>query len=96
MSHAPRIIDSLNRSKASTVAFLEELWQDQQRLVLTFNGERQLLVQDAGSYRLLLELVERLETIDGVKHSMEAFESGESRPAREALEEFRQKYGLSG
>jgi hypothetical protein len=89
MSHVPRTVDSLNRTKASTLGFLEESWQNRQRLVLSINGEKKLLVQAAGSYRLLLELVERLETIDGVKHSMEAFERGEGRPAREALEELR-------
>ena len=95
MSQAPRTIDSPNNIKPSTMGFLEELWKDRQRVVLTLNGQKELLVEDAGSYRLLLELVERLETIAGVKKSMEAFERGEGRLAREALEELRQKYGLS-
>ncbi len=95
MSQAARTVDSLNSSKVSTLAFLEGLWQNRQQVMLTINGQKELLVQDARSYRLLLELVERLETIDGVRKSMEAFERGEGRPAREALEELRQKYGLS-
>ncbi len=95
MSQGAKTVDSLNPTKASIQAFLKELWQNRQQVVLTINGQQELLVQDAGSYSLLLELVERLETIDGVKRSMEAFERGEGRPAREALEGLGQKYGIS-
>jgi hypothetical protein len=95
MSQTIRSIDSLNISKASTIALLEQLRQNGQPVVLTINGQKDLQVQDSGSYRLLLELIERLETIAGVNKSMEAFEGGEGRPAREALEELRQKHGIS-
>jgi hypothetical protein len=89
------IRSSLDSSKASTVALLEELRQNGQPVVLTINGQKELQVLDVGSYRLLLDLIERLETIEGVSKSMEAFEGGQGRPAREALEELRQKHGIS-
>jgi hypothetical protein len=89
------IRSSLNSSQASTVALLEELRQNGQPVVLTINGQKEIQILDAGSYRLLLDLIERLETIEGVSKSMEAFEGGQGRPAREALEELRQKHGIS-
>lgn len=88
-------ISSLDSSKASTIALLEQLRQNGQPVVLTINGQKELQVRDSGSYQLLLELIERLETIEGVSKSMEAFKAGEGRPAREALEELRQKHGIS-
>ena len=82
-------------TKTNTLAFLEKLWQNRQSLVLTINGQ-ELVVKDAGSYQLLQQLVERLETIDGVQKSMEAFDRGEGRAAREALEELGRKHGIPG
>jgi hypothetical protein len=95
MSQGAKTIDHLNPTKPSIQASLKELWQKRQQVVLTINGQHELLVQDAASYALLLEFVERLETIDSVKRSMEVFERGEGRPAREALEGLGQKYGIS-
>jgi PHD/YefM family antitoxin component YafN of YafNO toxin-antitoxin module len=95
MSHVIKPSNSPNTTKASMLAFLEELRQNRQPVLLTINGQKELLVQDAGSYQLLLELVERLETIDGVKKSMEAFERGEGQSARGALEELRQKHDIA-
>jgi hypothetical protein len=94
MSQIVRIVDPPHSSEASTKSFLEQLQQNGQTVVLTINGQKELQVQDPGSYRLLLELVERLETIEGVRKSKEAFERGEGRPAREALEELRRKHGI--
>lgn len=38
---------------------------------------------------------ERAATVAAIREGIESFQRGESRPAREALEELRQKYGIS-
>jgi hypothetical protein len=58
------------------------------------NGEKELVIQDADSYQLLLQLVDRLETIEGVKKSIESFQRREGRPAPEALDELGRKLGV--
>ena len=92
MSHVKKRRDILEHTTGSARSFLEQLRENGLPVRLSINGQKELLVQDAGSYQLLMELVERLETIDGVKASMEAFERGEGQPAPEALEKLCQKH----
>jgi hypothetical protein len=95
MAQAIDTIDPTNWSKGSIIALLQRLQENRQPVRLVINGNCELVVQDKGSYQLLRELVDRLETIEGVKKSMESFERGEGVPAREALEELARKCGIS-
>ena len=52
-------------------------------------------VQDAGSYQAMLELLDRLDAIDGVRRGLEQMERGEGRPAAEAFAEFRAQHGMA-
>jgi prevent-host-death family protein len=63
-------------------------------IVLTVDGNAAFVVQDAASYRRLCELAEQTETVAAVRESMAAFDRGEGRSAREALEELRSKYAI--
>lgn len=74
------------------LAFLEQLHRDGQPISLTINGKVDLLIEDAGSFQRLFDLVDRLEAIEGIKGGLESFERGEGRPARAALEELRRKH----
>jgi hypothetical protein len=56
-------------------------------LVLTINGKAELVVQDAKSYQRLLDLAERLETIQAVKESLASVERGEGRPLDTVFDE---------
>ena len=38
---------------------------------MTINGNAELIVQDAGSYQKILELTEKLETIEALKSAIE-------------------------
>jgi PHD/YefM family antitoxin component YafN of YafNO toxin-antitoxin module len=90
-----RGIDSLTNFKRKTPSFLQKLRRTGQPLVLTINGKAKLVVQDAGSYQKLLELVDRLEAIAGIKRGMESFAQGEGRPAKEALEQLQKKHKIA-
>ena len=48
--------------------------------MLTVNGKAEIVVQDAKSYQQLLDLAERLETIEAVKEGLASVDLGESRP----------------
>lgn len=91
-----REIHSLSDFQRNTKSYVERLKETKSPVVLTVNGKAELVVQDAASYQELLDRVERAETVAAVRQAMEEFERGEGRPAREALEELRAKYGLSG
>ena len=89
-------IQSLTDFKRNTAEYVKQIKQTGDPLVLTVNGKAEIIVQDAQAYQELLERVERAETVAAIRQGMKEFEEGKSRPAREALEELRQKYGISG
>src|SRR3954463_9941811 len=80
-----RDIHPLTDFKRHTPEFLRQLKETGHPLVLTINGKAEIVVQDAKSYQRLLDLAERLETIQAVKEGLESMQRGEGRPADEAF-----------
>ena len=46
------------------------------------------------SLRLLVKLVDRLDTIEAIREGIASIDRGEGRPAEEVFEEIRQKYNV--
>src|SRR5438105_6020474 len=82
-----RDIRPLTDFKRNTAEFLTHLKETGQPVVLTINGKAELVVQDARSYQKLLDLAERLETIQAVKEGLASIDRGEGRPMDEAFDE---------
>ncbi len=59
------------------------------------NGRAELVVQDAESYQLLLERLDRAETLASIKRGIHQFERGEAIPLDEAEKRLRAKHGFS-
>jgi hypothetical protein len=53
-----------------------------------------LVVQDAESYQKLLDSIEYLESIIGIKKGLEDIVSGDTQPLDKFVEEMQQKYGI--
>jgi prevent-host-death family protein len=90
-----RDIHSLSNFKRNTSDFIKQMKQTGKPVVLTVNGKAELVVQDAESYQKLLELLEQLETITGIKQGLEDIDTGKTRPLSEFEREMQQKYGIS-
>jgi PHD/YefM family antitoxin component YafN of YafNO toxin-antitoxin module len=88
-------IHSLTEFQRNAKGFAARAKETKQPLVLTINGKAELIVQDAQSYQELLERLEYLETIAGIRKSLEEFARGEGIPIREAFAILRQNHGLS-
>lgn len=86
--------DSLTNFKRHTAEILDRLRTTGRPLVLTVQGKAELVVQDVASYQKLLERVERLESIEAVRQGLDETRAGKGRPAKEVLEEIRQKYSI--
>jgi prevent-host-death family protein len=54
-----RDIDSLSNFKRNTPEYLKQMKETGRPIVLTVNGRAEMVVQDAGSYQRLLDLVDR-------------------------------------
>jgi hypothetical protein len=79
-------IHPLAEFKRNTPEFLARLKQSGHPLVLTINGEAELIVQDYTSYQHLIDLAERLETIQAVREGLASLERGEGEPMDEVFD----------
>lgn len=61
-------------------------------MVLTVNGKAEVVVQDAESYQKLLELLDRLEAMEGIQRGLEEMAADQGRPASEFFAELKEKY----
>ncbi|MCW5962205.1 MAG: type II toxin-antitoxin system Phd/YefM family antitoxin [Pyrinomonadaceae bacterium] len=80
-------INSLSNFKRNTSEFLEQMRASGKPIVLTINGKAEIVVQDAGSYQKLLELAERIETIEAVKPAIAEMNDGKGESFDKVLEE---------
>lgn len=78
-------IDSLSNFKRNTSDILKRLKKTGDPLVLTVNGRAELVVQDAASYERLMEISDRLETIDALRPAIEEMKNGKGEPAEMVL-----------
>lgn len=95
MLNISRDIHSLSSFKRNTVEFLEQMKQTGKPVVLTVNGKAELVVQDAESYQKLLDALERLKAIAGIKQGLEDVDASRTSSLTEFEQEMRQKYGIS-
>ncbi|MGB3693306.1 MAG: type II toxin-antitoxin system Phd/YefM family antitoxin [Spirulinaceae cyanobacterium] len=89
-----RDIYPLSEFQRGAKAFLVKLKETKSPMVLTVNGKAAAVVQDAHSYQQLMERLELLESIAGIRKSIEEFEQGEGLPLKEAFQQFKDKHGL--
>ena len=87
-------IHSLSDFKRNTTNFIDQMRGSGHPLVLTINGKAEIVVQDAASYQKLLERMDQLEALEGVKRGLADAMAGRVTPLREFEKDFRKKRGL--
>ncbi len=85
-------IHSITDFQRNVKSHLKHLKETGRPEVLTVNGKAALIVQDAESYQRLLDLVERVEAVDGMQRGLDDVKRGRTRPMRAAVEELGQRY----
>lgn len=87
-------IHSLSDFKRNTSEFLDRMRGSGHPLVLTINGRAELVVQDAAAYQKLLQRVDEIEALEGIKRGLADVEVGRITPLKKFEQEFRTKRGL--
>lgn len=87
-------IDSLVHFKENTQEIIERLKVSGDPLILTIEGEAELVVLAEKSYRRMLALLDRAEAIEGIHRGLASMQRGEGQPAAEVFEEIRQRHGI--
>ncbi|PZU96481.1 MAG: prevent-host-death family protein [Pseudanabaena sp.] len=88
-------IQPLSTFKRNTNELITQMRNTGHPIVLTINGKAELVVQDATSYQQLLNTIEELETIIGIKKGLEDLAQGHTRPLNQFVEEMQKKHGIS-
>lgn len=84
-------IRSFNDFRRNTSELLDRLKKTGNPLVLTINGRAEVVVQDAEAYQ---ELLDRVETIEGLQRGLSDVKAGRTKPAPEVFHRLRRKHGL--
>lgn len=87
-------IHSLTDFTRHTREMVGRIKKTKKPLVLTVNGKAEVIVQDAVAYQELLEQIERLEAIEGVRQGLESMRQGKGKSLEEFKAEMSQKHGL--
>ncbi|CAC5343344.1 MULTISPECIES: type II toxin-antitoxin system Phd/YefM family antitoxin [Planktothrix] len=95
MINLNRDIQSLSTFKRNTNEMITQMKETGNPIVLTVNGKAELVVQDAVSYQKLLDFIEKLETIIGIKKGLEDIAIGDTQTLNQFIEEMQQKHGIS-
>jgi prevent-host-death family protein len=90
-----REVRSVTEFQRNIKDYVGRLKEKKTPLVLTVNGRAELVVQDAESYQLMLDRLERAETVAAIRRGMEQTGRGEGIPLEEAEKRLRKKHGFS-
>ncbi|AFZ59275.1 type II toxin-antitoxin system Phd/YefM family antitoxin [Anabaena cylindrica FACHB-243] len=96
MINLSRDIQSLSTFKRNTNELISQMKKTGNPVVLTVNGKAELVVQDAEAYQKLLDAVEKLETLIGIKKGLEDIATGNTQSLNQFIEEMQRKHGISG
>ncbi len=84
----------LSDFQRSAKSFLTTLRETQAPIVLTVNGKAAVVVQDAESYQRLMERIALLESLAGLRKSLDEFEQGKGVPLEKAFQDLRSQHGI--
>ncbi|MFM6005171.1 MAG: type II toxin-antitoxin system prevent-host-death family antitoxin, partial [Sphaerospermopsis kisseleviana] len=73
--------------KRNTNELITQMKETGNPVVLTVNGKAELVVQDAAAYQKLLDTLEKLETLIGIKKGLEDIETGNTQSLDQFIEE---------
>lgn len=90
-----RDIQSLSSFKRNTSEFIQQMKETGKPIVLTVNGKAEVVVQDAVSYQKLLDMMEYLEAIAGIKEGLADVKAGRTRSLADFQQEMQEKHGIS-
>jgi prevent-host-death family protein len=88
-------IRSLSDFQRNTRDYLRQLKDSGESVVLTVNGQAEVVVQSAEAHQKLLDDQELLESIRSVGRGLEQAKRGEGQPMREFLEALAKEHGIS-
>jgi PHD/YefM family antitoxin component YafN of YafNO toxin-antitoxin module len=96
MATIPQNQETLASFAREPTSKLKSLGKDGEPLVLTVRGRAKYVIQDAASYRKLLDALDRAEAVAGIRRGMKDVAAGRTQSIAEFRAEQIKKHGLRG
>ena len=90
-----QISDQVPPGVGKIVHLLHQLDDQDEPIVISINGKVDLAISDEGSFRMLVELVDRIELLEALKQATKSLDEGKGLSLEEVKEQARVKYGIS-
>jgi PHD/YefM family antitoxin component YafN of YafNO toxin-antitoxin module len=94
MLDVARDIHSLTDFKRNTPSFLDQLRTTRRALVLTGNGKAEVAVMGAETFQFVLEALDQLDTLQGIRRGLEQARRGEGVLLEDFDRAMREKHGI--
>jgi len=87
-------IHSLSDFERNSREFLERMRRTGKPVVLTINGKAEAVIQDASSYQRLLDYIDEMEALEGIKRGLADLEAGRVTPVEKFEKDSRKRHGI--
>ncbi len=94
MKNLTKEVHSLRDFERNAAELARRIKRTGRPLVLAIDNKAKLVVQDAASYERMLQQIDKLEAIEGIRKGLEDVKHGRFQPAKEAFEEIRRKHKI--
>lgn len=84
-------IHSLTDFQRNTKEHIERLKDTGKPEILTVNGKSEIVIQDAESYQKVMDYIDQLEAIAGIKRGLSEVLEGRTKPTSQAFKSIKKK-----
>jgi PHD/YefM family antitoxin component YafN of YafNO toxin-antitoxin module len=87
-------IHSLSDFQRNAKQHIRRMKKKRRPLVLTINGKAELVALDVKSFQEMLDIIDRIEAVEGIRRGLESKKRGEGKTLEEFDQEMRKKYKI--
>ena len=88
-------IHSLSDFQRNAKQHIVRMKKKRRPLVLTINGKAEMVAVDVKSFQEMLEIIDRVEAVEGIRQGLESKKRGEGKTLQQFDKEMRKKYKIS-
>jgi PHD/YefM family antitoxin component YafN of YafNO toxin-antitoxin module len=88
-------IHSLSDFQRNAKQHIVRMKKKRRPLVLTINGKAEMVAVDVKSFQEMLEIIDRVEAVEGIRQGLESKKRGEGKTLEQFDKEMRKKYKIS-